>query len=316
MKAAVVRAWGQAPRFEEFQDPQAGEGEVLVRVAASGLHPLVKSTAAGAHYSSSGELPFVPGVDGIGTLEDGTRVYFVFPRKPWGAMAELSVVKREQCFPIPESLDDATAAAIGNPGMSAWLSMKERAGLQAGDTVLINGATGVAGQVAIQLARHMGAGRIIATGRSAATLRKSGVDGVIDLSQSEDRVREAFTAEAEKGIDVVIDYLWGKPTEYLIEALGKGFKQSGSRSIRFVQVGDVAGKTISLAGAALRSIDLKLMGSGFGSVPLERVVDVLPSVFALAASGALTIEVDRKPLSAVEEAWGAKPQGRRIVFTM
>ena len=116
MKAAVVNVLGQPPRYQDFAEPKAGEGEVLIDVKAAGLHPIVKALASGAHYAGKGEVPAVPGVDGVGTLEDGSRVYFGFARKPWGTMCERTVAPRSKCLRLPDNIDDIQAAAIANPG--------------------------------------------------------------------------------------------------------------------------------------------------------------------------------------------------------
>lgn len=316
MQAAVVNVLGQSPSYASFPEPEIGPGEVLIHVRAAGLHPLVKALASGSHYASSGQLPMVPGVDGVGTLEDGSRVYFAFARRPWGAMSERTVVGREKCIPVPEGLEDVLAAAIANPGMSAWLSLKERAGLASGETVLISGATGVAGRIAVQVARHLGAGRVIGSGRNVESLEQSGVDAILRLDQPEGEIRKAYAAEIEKGIDVVIDYLWGRPAELLLEGIEKGFRPDGSRSIRWVEVGTAAGKAITLPGATLRSVDLRLLGSGFGSVPMQGVLGAIPPLFSLAAQGVLEMNVEPTPLQDVEKAWTRKTEGKRIVFTI
>lgn len=224
MRAAVVNVLGQPPRYQDFAEPTVAEGEVLIHVRAAGLHPIVKARASGSHYSSDGVVPLIPGVDGVGVL-DGSRVLFGFSRTPFGSMAEWTVVRRSMCIPLPDKIDDVQAAAIANPGMSAWLSIKDRAGLAKGESVLILGATGVAGQLAIQVARHLGAKRIIAAGRNLDALASENLDGVVSLAQGDDAVRDAFAVEAGKGIDVVIDYLWGRPTELF-------WKRSPGDSIR------------------------------------------------------------------------------------
>jgi len=314
MHAAVVNALGEAPRYEFFPEPVLGEGEVLIDVRAAGLHPVVKALASGSHYSGKGEVQSVPGIDGVGALEDGTRVFFTFVRKPWGSMCERTIAPRANCWPLPDGLDDAQAAAIANPGLSALLSLKDRAALQKGETVLILGATGVAGQLAIQVARHLGAKRVIAAGRNVEVLAVHELDAIIPLSQSEDAVRDAFAVEAEGGIDVVLDYLWGRPTELLLEAFAMGFSARGSRPTRLIEVGESAGKSITLPGSALRSVDLKMMGSGFGSVSLDRVMESIPTLFSLAAAGTLRVLVEPVLLAEVETAWNRTERGRRIVF--
>jgi NADPH:quinone reductase-like Zn-dependent oxidoreductase len=316
VKAAVVNVLGQPPRYQDFVDPTAEDGEVLIDVRAAGLHPIVKALASGSHYSSKGEVPAVPGVDGVGKLGDGSRVYFGFARKPWGTMCERTVAPRSMCLPLPDDIDDIQAAAIANPGMSAWLSMSDRAGLAKGESVLILGATGVAGQLAIQVARHLGAKRIIAAGRNLDALASENLEGVVSLTQPDDAIRDAFAVEAGKGIDVVIDYVWGRPTELLLEALARGFNPNAARPTRLVEVGESAGRTITLPGATLRSIDLKLMGSGFGAVPLQRVLDAIPTLFSMAAAGALKVAAEPVPLAEVESAWSRKESGKRIVFTV
>jgi NADPH:quinone reductase-like Zn-dependent oxidoreductase len=294
--------------------PQAGE--VLVRVRAAGLHNLVKSIAGGSHYSSAGQARAVAGVDGVGAAPDGGRVYFVFVRKPWGTMAELAAAPVSRCVPIPDGLDDLEAAAIVNPGMSAWSAVKLRGGLERGQNVLILGATGAAGKLAIQVARHLGVKRIAGAGRRAKELADAGLDRVISLNQPEEALREAFAAEAAAGIDLVVDYLWGRPMELVLEALARGYDAAGGRSTRVVEVGDMAGKTIALAGATLRSVDLTIVGSGFGSVPIDKILAAVPRIFELAAGGTLKVDVEPVPLENVQEAWNRTMTGRRIVFTV
>src|ERR1035438_1151458 len=314
MKTAVVEVLGQAPKYQEFAEPVAAENEVLIKVRAAGLHPIVKAIASGAHYSSTGQVPMVAGIDGVGTRPDGARIYFGSARKPWGTMAERCAAPSSMCLPLPDGISDVEAAAIANPGMSAWLSLKQRAEVKAGETVLILGATGVAGQLAIQVSRYLGAKRVIAVGRNVDAIAKENVDAIVALGQSEDAVREAFIAEATSGIDVVIDYLWGRPTELLLEALAKTFKPSSTKSTRLVEVGESAGKTITLPGFVLRSVDLKLLGSGFGSVALDSILTAIPSLFEMAAARKLTVDVEPVPLAEVETAWTRVEKGRRIVF--
>jgi threonine dehydrogenase-like Zn-dependent dehydrogenase len=166
------------------------------------------------------------------------------------------------------------------------------------------------------MARHLGAKRVIAAGRNVEAIAAADVDAIVALGQPEEAVREAFAAEAAIGIDVVIDYLWGQPTELLLEALAKGFSASATYRTRLVEAGASAGKTITLPGATLRSIDLTLLGSGFGAVPLDRVIAAIPKLFSLAAAGTLKLDVEPTPLAEVAAAWNRIERGRRIVFTV
>src|SRR5215475_13340774 len=182
MKAAVLHALGESPRCESFADPQPIEGEVLVRVKAAALKNVEKMMTSGSHYDRIGRLPCVCGLDGVGHLDDGTRVFCGGARPPYGMMAERVVVSRAWCLPVPEEIDDVTAAALPNPALSAWLSLVWRAQLRPGETVLILGATGVAGKLAVQIAKHLGAGRVIAAGRNEQvlnTLNNMGADATI-----------------------------------------------------------------------------------------------------------------------------------------
>jgi NADPH2:quinone reductase len=316
MQAAVVNVRGEAPKYQSFSDPVAQEGEVLIKVRAAGLHQVVKAIASGAHYSSGGGLPAVPGVDAVGVLPDGRRVYFGGARRPWGTMAQLAAAPVGWTVPVPDGLDDIHAAAIANPGMSAWVSMKVRAELAPGETVLILGATGVAGQLAIQTARILGAKRVIAAGRNVAALAGANVDAVIGLAEPEEAIAEALAKEVANGIDVVIDYVWGRPAELALETLAKGFKATATHATRFIQVGSMAGRNINLPAEVLRAVDLTLKGSGFGSASLETIFAAIPQLFDQAAAGKLTIDVEPVPLSEVESAWNRVEKGRRIVFTV
>src|ERR1700687_1842124 len=171
MKAAVLHTLVRAPRFEEFAEPTAGNDEAVVRVRAASLKAVDRQMANGSHYASPRQLPVVCGTDGVGELEDGTRVFFGGPKRPYGAMAERTVVPpRAFCFPGPSVIDDDTAAALPNTGVSAWLSLGHRAKLAPGETALILGATGVTGQLAVQIAKVLGAKRVIGAGRNERAL--------------------------------------------------------------------------------------------------------------------------------------------------
>ena len=316
MHAAVIRRLGQPPRYETFADPSAGEGEALVEVAAAGLHPAVKALVA--EDATPLDLPLVPGVDGTGRFE-GRRVFFAGARPPFGTMAERTVVPRALCVPLPDDLDDATAAAMLNPGMSAWMALRLRARLNGGETVLVLGATGAAGRLAVQLAKQLGAGRVIATGRDQRVLDELpelGADALIELDQADETLVEALAAEIEAyGIDVVIDYLWGRPTEAFVQALDQQERTPGlAPRVLLVQVGASAGGTMAMPAEVLRAANLEVLGSGAGTFAIEQVIQALPEFMSHAATTRLRLGVQPVPLSDVHLVWDRPQRGRRIVL--
>jgi NADPH:quinone reductase-like Zn-dependent oxidoreductase len=316
MKAAVLRELGKPPRFEEFAEPTAGKDEVVVRVRAASLKAIDRQLASGSHYASPRELPVICGTDGVGELEDGSRVFFGGPRRPYGAMAERAVAPRAFCFAVPAEIDDDTAAALPNPGVSAWLSLTHRARFAAGETVLILGATGVTGQLAVQIAKLLGAKRVIGAGRNERALgklRELGADAAIQLNQPEDPLKDAFAREAgDAGFDVVIDYVWGHPTETLLAAITRPEFAVVTKETRLVQVGESAGATIALPAAVLRSTALTILGTA-GIPSRDVLMDAMQQVMTRAARGELRIETNRIALADIESAWVSPESGRRIV---
>ena len=316
MDAAVLRALGKPPRCEQFPEPIAGDAEVIVQVHAASLKPIDKQLASGSHYASPRELPVVCGSDGVGHLSDGQRVFFGGTRAPYGAMAQRTVVRPAFCFPVPEGVDDETAAALPNPGASAWLTLTFRAKLVPGESVLILGATGVTGKLAVKIAKLLGAGRVVAAGRNQqalSALHQLGADAIIRLDASAKELSEAFVHEAgDSGFQVVIDYVWGHPAETFLAAIAKKEFAVITSETRFVQVGESAGPTISLPAAVLRSTALTILGTA-GIPPRNVLVDAMQKVMAHAASGELRIETERVSLADIENAWQRDPQRRRLV---
>jgi len=316
MKAALVTEAGKIPVYGDFREPVPGDDEVRIGVTAAALTHLTKGRASGSHYSASGSLPAVVGIDGVGRLADGRRVYFFLPEAPFGSMAQWTVTKKERCVPLPEELDDVTAAAIANPGMSSWAALTQRAHLAAGETVLVNGATGTAGRLAVQIAKHLGARKVIATGRNPTALQKLGAIGAdvtIPLAQPKEDLEAAFKREfANEGVDVVLDYLWGPSAEVLMVAAAKAGRDGVP--IRFVQVGGASGSNITLPCAVLRSSALELRGSGLGSIPLESLVGATREMLQAAVPGHFQIETQTVPLTDVEKVWRTAGGAPRTVF--
>jgi NADPH:quinone reductase-like Zn-dependent oxidoreductase len=321
MRAGIITAAGEPPVYGDFSEPAASVGKEVIFVSASALSQFSKSRSSGTHYSSGGMFPSVAGADGVGRTADGRRVYFVLPEAPFGALAEQSLVRSKQCVVVPDGVDDVTAAAIANPGMSAWAALVERARLQPGETVLINGATGTAGRLAIQLAKHLGAGRVIGTGRNEAELKELsslGADIVIPFtlgtSPGARNYEEALIEEFGHGIDVVVDYLWGESAKTVIVAVAKGVEDA--RPVRFLHVGGASREeNIELPGAALRSSAIQLMGSGVKSVPFPKLLDAIRSVFEAVAPANLQVATKPVPLAEIEKVWES-PGKPRVVLTI
>ncbi|HMG32700.1 MAG TPA: zinc-binding alcohol dehydrogenase family protein [Blastocatellia bacterium] len=319
MYAAVLHTIGTAPRYEEFPEPVLSDNvsEALVHVHAASLKPVDKQLASGSHYASRGQLPRVCGLDGVGHLDDGQRVFFGGPRPPHGAMAQRTVVPRALAFPVPENVSDETAAALPNPGVSAWLSLTYRAKLMRGENVLILGATGVTGKLAVKIAKLLGAARVVAAGRSQqalSTLHDLGADATISLTLPETELSEAFQQQACKsGFQVVIDYVWGHPAETFMAAITSREFAVIKSETRFVQVGESAAPIITLPAAVLRSTALTILGTA-GIPPRNVLLEAFQRVMAHAASGELHIDTERVPLADIESAWQRDQPGRRLVI--
>lgn len=317
MKGAIVNQAGQLPVYGDFINPIAQGDEISIKVCAAALSPLVRGRAAGTHYSFKGECPFVAGVDGVGQLSDGRRVYFFQPKAPFGSMAEQAVVMPAQCITLPDGLDDITAAAIANPGMSSWAALTERAVLKKGETVLINGATGISGKLAVQIAKHLGAAKIIVTGRNPAALqelKELGADQVISLTEENAAQVAHFEAQFALGVDVIIDYLWGNSAELLLKAAAKA--TAGSQAVRFVQVGSMSGGEMTLPGSLLRSKAIVLMGSGLGSVSSQGLIGCIAAVLQATPRAGFRIATRAVPLTDVTKSWSENDSSTRTVFTV
>jgi len=317
MKAAVVTGAGQPPICIEYDEPEAAPGEVLVYVRAAAISQLVRARASGQHYSFDGQYPFVAGVDGTGVLGDGRRVYFAMPRAPFGAIAERAPVREEFCVPLSDQLDDIRAAALANPGMSSWMALRERARMQPGETVLVNGATGSSGQLAVQIARHMGARRVIATGRNPAVLarlKSLGADEIISLTDDTQALKVQFDTAFAQGVDVILDYLWGPSAKAILSAATHARPAATRR--RFVQIGSISGAELALPGGWLRSSAIELMGSGIGSVSMPRMIASVGEMLAAADDAGLEIVTEAVPLADISAAWADTDARARQVIAI
>jgi NADPH:quinone reductase-like Zn-dependent oxidoreductase len=316
MKAAVVTSFGTAPRYEDFPAPApGGADEIVVDVLAAGLHPRVRSQADGSHYTSTGELPLVPGIDGVGRDADGRLRYFILPDTTMGAMAEQTVIDTRRSVVLPDDSDPVAVAAAMNPAMSSWVGLRQRVAFEPAQDVLILGATGNAGQLAVQVAKFFGAGQVIAAGRDAgklSALTALGATGTVLLDGSPDAAEQL--GYAARDVDVVIDYLWGKPAADALRAIIPARSDDGQQ-LTWLQIGSVAGTTSPIPSAALRAARLQIVGSGQGSVSPRAILTELPALAQEITRGTFQVNARAVPLADAEQAWtDAATSSQRIVL--
>jgi NADPH:quinone reductase-like Zn-dependent oxidoreductase len=316
MKAAVLHEVAGIPRYEDFPDPVAGEGEVVVNVKAVAIENVDKMVAAGRHFASGrfmAQLPAIPCFDGVGTLPDGSLVGFGNTKAPYGALAEKTVVANSNVTPAPGGIDPAEAVVLASaiPGMS----IKFAAGFVPGETVLIQGATGVAGRLAVKVARLLSAGRIVATGRDDDALRDVvalGAHAAISTAVPDDQLKQAFTDAKGEGYDVVLDFLWGRPTEILLCTLVPA-AFTFTTPTRLVQVGESAGPAITVAAESVRTSGLEIYGAAKG-FDRTTIADAYNQIVQWVRAGALTLDIEKMPLSQIETAWQRTDlRGKRLV---
>jgi len=317
VKAAVVSAFSTPPRYEDFPDPApAGDGEIVVDVLAAGLHPRVRSQADGSHYTSTDELPLVPGIDGVGRGGDGLLRYFVLPDTALGSMAEQTLIDTRRSVVLPDGSDPVAVAAAMNPAMASWIALRQRVRFEAGQSVLVVGA-GNAGQMAAGVARLLGAGRVVVAGRgverAAARLSAAGAAGVVSLDGDPDVVARRL-GEAASDVDVVLDFLWGEPTAAAMAAVITARADRG-KPLTWIEIGSIAGQTAAIPSAALRAARLTIVGSGQGSVGAREYLAELPALAEAITTGRLDVDARTVPLADVERAWADTGASHRIVIT-
>jgi NADPH:quinone reductase-like Zn-dependent oxidoreductase len=301
MHAAVVMSFTEPPAYREFPTPEPqGPNEILVDVIAAGLHPIVRGQANGSHYTSTHELPLIPGIDGVGRTADGTLRYFVLPDTHLGAMAEKTVIDLRRSIELPVDADPVTIAAAMNPAMSAWIALRCRITMNPGASVLVLGATGNAGRLALQVAKHLGAGEVVAASRNPVP------DPNADVTIT---IEDAKTAA---DVDIVLDYVWGEPAA---KAVREVITHRGDRGkpLAWVQIGSVAGQDAAIPSAALRAAKLSIVGSGLGSVSTGDILAELPEL--VAALPEFTIGARAVSLADVTAAWADPRSDHRVVLT-
>lgn len=318
MKAAVLTKLGDVPYYGTYDMPTATNDEVLVKVIATSLKQLDRAIVAGTHYGSptADLLPVVVGTDGVGITDNGERVYYQTTSQKFGSMAEYAPASF--AVKIPDKLDSNFVATLINPTLGAWLPLIWRAKMVKGETVLVIGTTGETGKQALAAAKILGAKKVIAVGRMKSGLMDLDADEYIDTDQNELSLLKAFQAVAQNGVDIVVDYLWGKPAELMIKAfMTKSLKvdaKTAERGVRYVSIGALAGAEIALPSSIFRSSFLTLLGSGTGNFPPNHIMkEIIERILQEAVSGKLTVEYDAYPLSEVANIW-ASASKKRIVF--
>jgi NADPH:quinone reductase-like Zn-dependent oxidoreductase len=308
MRAAVLHEYG-VPSAGEFDEPQAGSDQAVVEVRAAGVNPVDVAICAGRFYGGRPSLPSVAGREGVGML-DGARVYFDAPVVPFGSMAERALIDPVSAYPVPDGVKDGVAVALGISGLAAWLALTWRAGLKEGEHVLVLGASGIVGQIAVQASKLLGAARVVAAARSQEGLERSrelGADAIVQLGEQED-LSAAFAEAGEGRIDVVVDPLFGEPFAAAVNAASFG--------ARLVQLGSGAGTEATVSSAAIRGRMLVIMGHTNFAAPPDVKREAYRRLAEAAAGGELSVEVDPMALEQVGEAWARLAAGshRKIVL--
>jgi NADPH:quinone reductase-like Zn-dependent oxidoreductase len=310
MRAAVLHSHGAVPEVEELRNPEPEPGAELLEVQAAAMNPIDVRIASGAFPRERYEPPYVAGKEGIGRRPDGSLVYFDFSRKPFGAFAERTLIDEDAGYPVPDGLDPALAVCLGVSGLAAWLSLEWRGRLAEGETVLVLGATGVVGQIAVQAAKLLGAGRVVAAGRDQAVLERArslGADELVRLG-GEDVASALRSAAGGDGFDLVLDPLWGEPA---VAALG-AVKPFG----RVVNMGQSADAEATLTSAAVRNTPIDLLGYTNYTAGEDRKAAAYQRMAEHALAGRLRVDVQQLGLDDVPDAWqrqGSSPHAKLVI---
>jgi len=298
---------GERPTYGEFAEPQAADGALAVDVCAAALSGLDRNIARRLHYLKMPEGPFVLGREGVARDRDGRRIYFNVnaPVGPFGSMAERSLIDPKFSFAVPDGVADEVAAALGNAGLAAWLSLSWRARMRAGETVLILGATGISGLIAVTAAKQLGAGRVVAAGRNGAALARAqqlGADATVDLATASD-LAAAYREAAGGAVDVVVDFVFGAPGEAALEVL--------ALHGRLLHIGSMAGQSMTLRGAPIRRTSADVLGFAYYHAPVDLQAQAYAELCRLAAAGEIVLDLETRPLADIAAAWDARTAGNR-----
>ncbi|BDT90829.1 alcohol dehydrogenase [Nocardia sputorum] len=316
MRAAVVNAPGATPVCGDFPDPEQRPGRAPLRLVGAGLHHVVRGLASGRHYGSDHAYPLVPGVDAVARTDDGRLVYTGLARSPWGTMAERLVTPFE--VELPVGADPLATAAGVNPALSGWMPLITRR-KETGElgTVLVLGATGMSGGLAVRAAMSLGAKQVVAAGRDHEALERLRGLGVVTVALAtatpDAGAATLATVVAEAQPTLVLDFVWGPVAEAAFAALEKRGTEDDSTAIDYVQIGSLAGTEAALPAALLRGRRIRISGSGAGSVSKAAMIAELPEVLARFADGTFDAPYTAYPLSRIGEAWAHQGRTRAVV---
>jgi NADPH2:quinone reductase len=309
MRAAIIRAHGEPPELGELDAP---EGDGVVDVLAAAMNPVDVRIASGTFPNDRHDVPYVAGKEGVGRRADGSLVYFDASAEPYGAFAARTRLLPDRgAYPVPDGLDPALAVSLGVSGLAAWLGLEWRGRLAPGETVLVLGASGVVGQIALQAARLLGAGRVVAAARSERGLERAralSADATVQLEPYEglaDRLREA---SGGAGFELVLDPLWGEPAQASLPAMAPFG--------RFVNIGQSAGEAATLTSVVVRSKPVEIIGYTNYSASEERKAAAYERMARHALAGEIDVAIERFGLDDVPEVWrrqGSSPHVKQVV---
>ncbi len=298
MRAAVLEKAGEAPHVKDFEDP---DGDT-VRVRLAGLNPVDLILASG---QADPPTPSVVGKEGVGDTADGQRVYFNSPPQPFGSWAQRCRVDPQRTFPVPDGVDDDLAVALGIAGLAAWLPLTRHADVGETDSVLVLGATGVVGQIAVQAAKVLGARRVVGAGRDPDALRRVaelGADATVRLGSDSKSDAQALEEEAGDGYTVVIDTVYGDP---FLAALA-----NTANGARLVTIGEQAGTEVAVPFRSL--MGRTHVGHNNDLMPVAEQRAGYAEIARHAAEGRIRVETRRYSLEQAEQAWRAQTEGPHL----
>jgi NADPH:quinone reductase-like Zn-dependent oxidoreductase len=310
MRAAVIRRSGATPALETFADPRPGPGMSVGTLVAAALNPLDVLLVNDQIPFRRLQPPAVAGYEAVVQLGDGTRCYLAGPPVPYGTLAELVPVPDSAGFPVPAGVDPGLAAALGVAGLVGWVSLDYRAHLQTGETVLVLGAGGSAGQLAMQSARILGAGRVVgaARGQALGQVADRGADAVVDLADDQ-AIDAGLAAAAPGGYDVIVDFLWGRSAPAAMNHANVG--------ARYIQVGNAAGATSTIGAATIRNKLLTIIGQGMVGTPAEVRRSAYAQLMRHAIDGEYSLDLEQTRLDDISQTWEQLKTGsvRKLVVT-